>query len=160
MVKLANPQTSSNIKRHLFWAALNKIGQKELDTGKLPEATSHAVDLQITGSVDGHPVSQSIEAVVTIGERRTKSSSVNPQVPELVAWILSKLNTATRTRILADLPEEFDELGEMPESNAVLVDDAKSMLKKLRQTKTVDARGPIRCEHVLKSCLSKSRLAK
>jgi len=150
MVKLAKPQTSYTLMRHLLWAAMQKIGQKELDSGKLPESTSHSVNLQIRGTIDGRPISESIESMVSIGESQTKSSSVNPQMPELVAWILSKLNSATRERILADLPEEFVELGGMPESSDALVDKSNALLKQLRQTRTVNARGPIRCQYVFK----------
>jgi len=149
MVKLAKPHASSAIMAHLLWAAIEKIGHKELDSNVLPESTSHSVDLRIDGTIDGRPISRSIQSVVAIGESQTKSSSVNPQVAELVAWILGKLNTATRSRILADLPEEFVELGGMPEASPALVEEAGAMLKKLRQTKTVTARGPIRCEYAI-----------
>lgn len=146
---MQNLKPLSTLFAHLLWAALEKIGHKELDSNVLPESTSHSVELEIHGTIDGRPISRSIQSVVSIGESQTKSSSVNPQMPELVAWILSKLNTATRSRILADLPEEFVELGGMPESAPALVEEAKGMLKELRQTKTVTARGPIRCEYAI-----------
>ena len=74
----------------------------------------------------------------------------NPQIPELVAYILGKLNSATRNRILTDVPEDFRENNnQLPDAGPVLLDEAKHMLKKLRQTKTVTARGAIRCEHSL-----------
>ncbi len=149
MVKLAKPNASSAIMAHLLWAAIAKIGHKELDSSVLPESTSHCVDLRIDGTIDGCPISRSIQSVVAIGESQTKSSSVNPQVAELVAWILSKLNTATRSRILADLPEEFVELGGMPDSSPVLVEEVGIILKKLRRTKTVTARGAIRCQYAI-----------
>jgi len=133
MVKLAKPQTSYTLARHLLWAAMQKIGQKELDSGKLPQSTSHSVNLKIHGTIDGRPISESIESMVSIGESQTKSSSVNPQMPELVAWILGKLNSAG-----------------MPDSNEMLVNESNDLLKKLRQTRTVNARASIRCQYVIK----------
>jgi hypothetical protein len=127
--------------------------------------------MHINGTVDEQPFTEIIESLVTIGYQQKKTSSVNPQVAELIAWILGKLNRVTRNRvtrnrILADLPQEFEERG-MPESSKVLVDDVNHMLLQLRQTKTVNARGPIRCEYVLfgnqcscgrcKNCLSPER---
>ena len=151
MVKLANPQSrcQSSINRHLIWAAMEKIGKKELDSDSLREGSSHTVSMQIEGTVDQQPFSETIESLVSIGFRQQKTSSVNPQVAELIAWILGKLNRATRDRILLDLPQEFEIEGAMPESSPTLIDEVNQMLLQLRQTKTVTARGPIRCEYVL-----------
>ena len=157
MVALNTPKTSTSMQHHLLWAAMLKIGQKEFDSKQVQESTTHSIDLQITGKINGRPISESIESVVSIGESQEKSSSVNPQMPQLVAWILSKLNTATRTRILEDLPSEFVELGAMPESDEHLVNDTKSLLKQLRQVKTVTARGPIRCQYTVQELPAESR---
>ncbi len=132
---------------HVVWAAMEKVGQKKLKPKMLAEDSRHLVALRVEGEVDGVPFRGSLTSIVTIGQEQEKSSSVTPQVPELVAYILSKLNTATRSRILSDIPAEFAENeNRLPESTPVLVDEAKRMLKKLRGSKTVTARGPIRCE--------------
>ncbi len=150
MVKLAKRQSrcQTSALRHLLWAAMEKIGKKELDSKLLDDGTSHTVSMQIEGTIDEQPFSETIESLVSIGLQHQKTSSVNPQVVELIAWILGKLNRATRNRILSDLPQEFAESG-MPESSPSLVDEVDHMLLQLRQTKTVNARGPIRCEYVL-----------
>ena len=151
MVKLAKPQSrfQSSALRHLVWAALEKIGKKELDSKLLDEGTSHTVSMHIEGTIDEQSFSETIESLVSIGHQHQKTSSVNPQVAELIAWILSKLNRSTRNRILSDLPQEFEDRGGMPESSQSLVNEVDHMLLQLRQTKTVNARGPIRCEYVL-----------
>jgi len=150
MVKLTNPKPrcQPSLLRQLIWAAMEKVGKKELDSDQLEQGTSHTVSMHIEGTVDEQPFTEIIESLVTIGHEQQKTSSVNPQVAELIAWILSKLNRATRNRILSNLPKEFEERG-MPESSQVLVDEVNHMLLQLRQTKTVTARGPIRCEYVL-----------
>ena len=151
MVKLAKSESrcQSSSLRHLIWAAMEKVGKKELNSNMLDEGTSHTVSMQIEGTIDEQPFSETIESLVSIGFQQQKTSSVNPQVAELIAWILSKLNRATRNRILSDLPEEFEEQGDMPESSSMLLDEVNHMLLQLRRTKTVTARGPIRCEYVL-----------
>jgi hypothetical protein len=149
MVKLANNRRcQSAVLRHLVWAAMEKIGKKELDSNMLAEGTSHTVSMNIKGTIDEQPFCETIESLVSIGHQQQKSSSINPQVAELIAWILGKLNRATRDRILIDLPQEFADNG-MPESSPSLIDEVEHMLMQLRQMKTVMARGPIRCEYVL-----------
>jgi len=149
MVKLANPLISTDRLHHVLWAAMQKIGQKEVDSKQLAESSTHRVNLQVNGTIDGQPISESIDSVLSIGKSQTKSSSVNPQIPQMVAWILSKLNAATRNRILDDLPLEFVELGGMPETSKEQVNQAQDLLKELRQTKTVNAKGAVRCEYVV-----------
>lgn len=152
MVKIVNPQTLSGMSSlgHVVWAALEKIGNKQMKPKELCQGSTHEVRLQIRGTVDGEPFDQLINSIVSIGYEQTKSSSVNPQVPELIAFILGKLNRATRSRILADIPEEFVENDrKVPESSPILVDEVEHMLSRLRRSKTVTARGPVRCEFTL-----------
>lgn len=152
MVKLVNPQPLTSVAplSHVVWAALEKIGHKEMKPKELDQGSSHEVSLQIRGNVDGQPFEQEIHSILSVGYEQTKSSSVNPQVPQLIAFILSKLNRATRNRILADIPAEFAENDNcLPEGSPVMLDEVEQMLKSLRQSKTVKARGPIRCEYRL-----------
>lgn len=132
---------------HVVWAAMEKVGQKKLKPKMLKEDSRHLVALRVEGEVDGIPFRQCLTSIVSIGQEQEKSSSVTPQVPILVAYILSKLNSATRDRLLSDIPEDFLENdNQLPDVDAGVLDEAKQMLKKLRNSKTVTARGPIRCE--------------
>lgn len=151
MVKLANPQPLTGIDLgHVVWAALEKIGHKQMKPSELEQGSSHEVSLHIRGNVDGQPFEQQINSILSIGFEQTKASSVNPQLPQLIALILSKLNRATRNRILSDIPTEFcDNENSLPETSPVLVDEVEHMLKRLRRSKTVQARGPVRCEYTL-----------
>jgi hypothetical protein len=134
----------------VVFAAMEKVGAKQKKPDHLADGASHSVRMLIKGEVDGQLFEQSIVSIVSIGHRQEKSSSVNPQVAELIAYVLSKLNSATRERILADVPTDFCDNGmQLPESSKELVNSAKAMLKKLRATKTVTARGPVRCEYTL-----------
>lgn len=152
MVKLVNPQPLSSLSSlgHVVWAALEKIGHKQMEPQELTQGSSHEVSLQIRGTVNGQPFEQTVNSILSVGFEQTKSSSVNPQVPQLIALILSKLNRATRNRILSDIPLEFGENENcLPEASPVLVDEVEHMLKRLRRSKTVQARGPVRCEYTL-----------
>lgn len=151
MVKLANPlPLADSTWGHVVWAALEKIGHKQMKPEELEQGSTHEVSLHIRGNVDGQAFEQEINSILSIGFEHQKSSSVNPQVPQLIALILSKLNRATRNRILSDIPTEFCENSNcLPETSPVLVDEVEHMLKRLRRSKTVHARGPVRCEYTL-----------
>ena len=152
MVKLVNPQPLTELSSlsHVVWAALEKIGHKQMQPQELEQGSSHEVSLHIHGNVDGQPFDQKINSILSVGFEQTKSSSVNPQVPELIALILSKLNRATRNRILSDLPTEFCENeNQFADISPVLLDEVQHMLKRMRRNKTVQARGPVRCEYTL-----------
>jgi hypothetical protein len=69
-----------------------------------------------------------------------------------LAYILSKLNTSTRNRILNDVPQEFRQNNEqLPEVDAEMLNQAERLLNQLRQSKTVTARGNVRCEYMMVS---------
>ena len=157
MVRLAKPYITDTAAlndffplNHVVWAALEKIGSKEKKADMLAEGAKHDVQLKLAGTVDGQAFEQSIHSIVAIGHQQQRASSVNPQVPELIAYILSKLNTATRNRILTDIPAEFLENDcQLPDAGPVLLDEAKHLLQQLRRTKSVTARASIRCEYSL-----------
>ena len=150
MVKLANqtPSRQALPLADIVWSALEKVSSKQKNSGAIADGSCHKVKLRIEAEIDGQPFQQSLEVVMSVGHQQTRSSSVNPQMPELLAWVLSKLNRATRSRILNDIPREFSAQGGMPVASPVLVDEAKGLLKQLRREKTVTARGAIRCETI------------
>ena len=136
--------------RNVVWAALEKIGGKEKQPEELPQGTSHQISLQISGEIDDQPFQQTVNSIVNVGFEQIKSSSVTPQVPELIGYILSKLNRVTRNRILTDIPEEFvANDNQLPATRPVLVEEAKHLLKRLRTSKQVKACGAVRCDYTL-----------
>ncbi len=157
MLRLANPAANGAsalnedfLLRSAVFAALEKIGSKQKEPRELVNGRQHSIRMLITGEIDDQLFEQSVVSILSIGHAQQRSSSVNPQVPELVAYILGKLNTVTRERILADVPVEFRQNeNRLPESSPELLERSKAMLKELRQTKKVIARGPVRCEYSL-----------
>ncbi len=152
MVKIVNPQplTGMSTLAHVVWAALEKIGHKQMRPKELEQGSCHEVNLEIRGTVDEQPFQQKVHSILSVGYEKQKATSVIPQAPELIAYILGKLNPATRNRILSDLPDEFGaNENSLPVANPVLVDEVSKMLKRLRREKQVKARGPIRCEFTL-----------
>lgn len=154
MVKLADPpaKLDKSSTASVVWAALEKIAAKQKLPDEIVDGSRHSVQLKIEAEVDGEPFQSQLQSMLSVGHTLSRSSSVNPQVPELIAWILSKLNRATRNRILADLPDEFAAGGNsIPVTSEVLVSEVEHMLRQLRQTKNIQTRGPIRCEYSLQA---------
>ena len=86
----------------------------------------------------------SIRGLLSVGEDTTAASSIVPQSEQLLALVLAKLNTATREKLLRELPDEFIRAGnQMPETELSVVDDARELLARLRRTVTRSRRGSV-----------------
>jgi len=133
----------------VLWAALDKIAEKEGRRADLCEGASYDVALAIAGQVSGHPIERQATAVLSVGHGYTKASPSGPPAAHLLACILSKLNEATRQKLLDELPELFARAGGLPEVEHDLVDAAERMLRRLRNKAPVAQNGPISCRYVL-----------
>ncbi len=150
MVILTHSKTRKSSLANIAWKTLEKVAAKEQNRDELSDGHSHRVDLEILGTVDGKPVFQKISSVLSVGHAITKSSSVNPQIVELVGYILGKLNQATRERILADIPADFaDNDNRLPETDTDRTEEARQFLKALRRCVSVKSRGPVKCEYTV-----------
>ena len=151
-VPVADNLTNQLPSRDIVWAALEKVASKQKNPDGVQDGCRHIVNFDIQGLIDGQVFRQSVDSIVTVGHSQTRCSSVTPAVPELIAVILGKLNRKTQQRILADIPTEFIENdGSLPEADQSLVSQATEMLKRLRRSKVVVSRGPIRCQFMMTS---------
>jgi hypothetical protein len=149
-VSSATRSVNSALRSAAAWAALGYVAEKEGDRDQLGDSASFAVDLSITGSIDGQPIDQAISGRLNIGKGCVKASSVAPNVSHVIGCILGKLNEATRAKVLRELPEEYAAGGQSLPAVAVgLVNQADGLLAALRSTKQVASRGPVKCEYAL-----------
>jgi len=132
------------------YTALAKVGGKEANRDDLAAGATHAVRLAIAGQIDGEEFETYIAADLSVGHDSTRASSTGPKQGELIAVILGKLNTATRDKILRELPEEFAANdNQLPAVDTTAVDAVDSMLKRLRAKKTQNVRGSVSCSYRL-----------
>jgi hypothetical protein len=150
-LNLANaPSLDSLEQADIVWAMLGKIGSKQADREKLADGGQHSMRLLISGEIDGQIFEQSLVGNLSIGHAQQRATSATPQLPQLLAYILGKLNAATRDRILVDVPHDFRENGQqLPEVDTEMLKQTERLLSQLRQSKTVTARGNLRCEYTL-----------
>jgi len=134
---------------HALWATIEKIGSKQKQHAFLERDASHSINLRLSGDIDGRRFSQAISSVTSIGCDLQKISSVTPALAQLTAFVLSKLNQATREHILKSVPVEFAANNQsIPHVDETIVTQASDLLGKLRAARQVTARAAVRCQFV------------
>lgn len=125
------------------WFGLEKIAGKEADRSSLAVGT-HALQLSIDGRVMDQPISLAIDGTLAVAPNSTRADSSGPSKALLVGWILAKLNTATREKILRELPELWAEHKEtLPDLDQDLVAATSQLLKRMRAKKRITISGAV-----------------
>jgi hypothetical protein len=125
----------------VLWAALGKIASRELRREQLPEGTKHELSIEIDARVGppigGHKIELDLPAVLSIGHSCQSAASVAPDAAELLAYVLSQLNSATRMGLLRRLPEMYSGGKLTQKMPAGEVNEVKDLLKRIRGRKTI-----------------------
>ena len=148
--KPSQPSQPSPAALATAWAALGKIASKEGNRDLMPEGSNHTVNLAILGDVDGEMVEIQVGSRLSVGFDSTRASSVTPDADHVVAYLLSRMNPATRARVLSELPEQFAANGNhLPEVDSSLIDAAEGMLTRLRAKVEQNVRGSVAVKYLL-----------
>lgn len=123
--------------------AIEKYCGKFADRDLLPDGSAFNVDCSLLGSINGSQFELPIVATLTVGHESTKASSSTPAVVNVVAALLGKLNTATRTKAIADIVAGYAETGDV-DATSEMIEMAEELLASLRQSKQVTARGAVK----------------
>ncbi len=132
--------------------SLGKISDKWAERDELTDGASYAITGSVNGAVDGCSFSLPIDCTLTVGHESVKASSATPKQANIVAAILSKLNTATRTKIVQDLLDEYRETRDIAASEH-MIEMADMLLSGLREAKQVTQRGAVRVNTPTKDCM-------
>lgn len=127
-----------------MWAFTAKISADQGERDDLHDGQHSNVRIAIVAEVDGHRTRHSFAGSVNVGHASTRASSVGPNQDELLALVLSKLNTATRDAICRDLADDFAAAGKMPEVDSAIVKQAAKLRADLRQKVDQQVRGSVR----------------
>ncbi len=147
---MAQHEKDEDERQAAMWATLQKIAGKELDRSLLAAGHNYDVDLTIAGTVDGQPVGRTTHSILSVGHDSKRASSVGPPAEALVGFILSKLNTATRQKLLAELPEAFARAGNrLPPVSVELEEVSRLLLGRLRAKVQQQVKAPISCKYTL-----------
>ncbi len=143
-----NPQDLVAL-RAAAYTTLAKIADKEISRDDIPDGFSGKVELLIAARINGKIIQEVFDSTISVGHASQRASTVTPQPAALLALVLSKLNTATREKILNELPADFVANGNaMPEPSPELTAEAEGLLAKLRANKPQTVRGNVSVKHV------------
>ncbi len=134
--------------RAAVFAALGKVAEDEGDRDELADGSAHRFSLTISGEIDGHGFGQSFAGALTVGHASQRASSTGPNQDHLLAYVLGKLNSATREKILRDTAAEFAAAGnELPTVDEAEISAARDFRAGLRQKVSQQVRGSVRVEY-------------
>lgn len=130
-----------------LWGFAQKVAGDHFERDDLSDGARHTVRLAIAAEVDGQRYSQQFDGDLTVGHASTRASSVGPDQDHLFAYILSKLNSATRNSICRGLVDDFAAAGELPAVGDDYIALAKDLRSALRQKVEQPVRGSVRVNH-------------
>lgn len=78
-----------------------------------------------------------------VGEDQESGSSCAPDTNHVVGYLLDQFDAATRDRLLARLPKEFEAAGQLPEVPESRIAESKELLKRLRSNIVKTKRGNV-----------------
>ncbi len=118
-----------------LWAALAVVAKKPAAAGRDNLSPGeYAIDEAVH-----------VRGTLKVGHSSMTAATVTPSADVLLGLVLAKLNTATRERILRELPAEFVAAGqpEYPEVPEEIVLAAETLTQSLRRSVTQHRRGAV-----------------
>lgn len=116
------------------FAFLAKAIDNEFDRDSLPDGSTHSCRATVAVEVDGQSiVTREFDGNVAVGHAAVRASSVGVKSGELLAYVTSKLNAATREALYRELADVFTaNAGRLPVTDAA-IEEADAAIAKLRQ---------------------------
>lgn len=130
----------------VFHAAA-KVASKEADRDELTAGRTYDVRrLTIAAEIDGQPFSAAYDVSLSVGHDTTRAGSA-PTAGVLLAYLLGKMNAATRDATLRDLAEVFATHGHKLPVDETLAEAAEAALKQLRARHSTTTRGNVSAQY-------------
>lgn len=146
--------TTGDVLPAVAWHAVAKIAEKEMAKGELrnrfEEGASYAAEINVSAIVGGEVFEATADTVLTIGHDSERAASQTPNPAGLIAYLLGKMNEATRESVLRELPGQFTELGDYPAVSSDVEKATAEMLKKIRAAKRGPVRGQVKCQYAMR----------
>lgn len=130
------------------WEAIGKISEKESRRDDIPDGFSGHIELSIAAKIQNQIYRQQFEADLTVGFAQETAASHTPGGDKrLLAFVLGKLNAATREAILRDIPDDYAASKELPAVDDGIMTAVDGMLSKLRANAKQQKRGAVSVKH-------------
>jgi len=125
--------------------AVSKSLEKASRRDDIADGTNCVVDLMIAARINNGPVwRHTATCDFSVGHTSERASSTISGMNKLLAYVMGKLNEATREAILRDLVGEYQTAGcEFPDSPKEIESATENMLKQIRACKKQVVRGTV-----------------
>jgi hypothetical protein len=132
------------------YAALAAVAKKELLREALPGGAAHKIELSLWARIDDRPeFKREFTAVLNVGFDSMRGASEACDPKHLLAYVLSKLNPATRQKLLNELPATFVKNdNQLPEVADALLEASGQLLAKLRTQKSSIVKGSVSVKYL------------
>lgn len=124
---------------------ITKAAGEEFVRDDSPDGAHHSIRVAFTCQVDGAaPIYRQYEGTTDTGHGSVRASSVGAKPGEVLAYVTSKLNAATRESLYRELAEVFAASGGRLPVDEAAVEAADEALGRLRQKVEQPVRGTFR----------------
>lgn len=124
---------------------ITKAAGEEFIRDDSPDGAHHSIRVALTCQVDGAaPIYREWEGTTDTGHSSVRASSVGAKPGEVLAYVTSKLNAATREALYRELAEVFAASGGRLPVEEAAVEAADEALGRLRQKVEQPVRGTFR----------------
>ena len=109
------PAVAESQRQAALRAAVANLAGKSANRDALPAGAEYAVEISVSGSVNGHPV-EALEATaaLTVGHDSVRAANSLPYA-QLLAVVLAKLNATTKAAVMRDVLAEIQASGKVPD---------------------------------------------
>ena len=127
----------------VLFAALKYFSSKRCRRAKLDEGETRIQGV-INATVGRATVEIPFSGNLLVGGTQSSAKSCAPDTNHVVGYLLDQFDQATRERILARLPKEFEKAGgELPEVPESRIAESEELLKRLRSTVIKEKKGSV-----------------
>jgi hypothetical protein len=121
---------------------ISKVTGDEFIRDDSPDGAHHAIRATLAIEVDGQVIiTREYEGTTDTGHTSLRASSVGVKAGEVLAYVASKMNAATREALYRELADVFAANGEKLPISAESVEEADEALGRLRQKTSKPVRG-------------------
>jgi hypothetical protein len=126
-----------------MWHALATWSKLHANRKLLRDDTRYRVDIQISGTVAGYEVSETLSGWLAVGATSLQASSHSVPTADLTAWLIQQIPSTRRVELQELLAAYWAEHQEVPDVDESAVKAAKLWLQRLRATVPKEREGPV-----------------
>lgn len=136
----ANKATTAQIAAALGF--LSKAVGDEFNRDDSPDGSHHSIRVSVLAEIDGEAIiSREYDGTTDTGHASVRASSVGAKAGEVLAYVASKMNAATREALYRELADVFAANGGTLPVTEESVKEADAALARLRQKTEQQVRG-------------------